>query len=1134
MRFLIASLLTQYQLIKKLIMLNYRKNQLDYRRKGSKKRMLSLIVCTILLTFQPIFAFTQPSKNISLSVKNATLQQLFNEIEGQSAYRFSYRDVVLENKQDVTISVSNQPVESVLNRILPSRNLQYRVTGHSIQIIPAPEQTGTPRKITGVVSDENGEPVIGANVVEKGTVNGAVTDADGNFSLNIQSGAVLKISYVGYMDQEIAVGEKTALSVRLQENLQLLDEVVVVGYGTMQRKNFTGSVSTVNVANSPIALSPRTNAMDALRGTVTGTTVSRETDAGSSPSIQIHGQKSVTGSSTPLIVLDGVIFMGGWRDIEPSTVESINVLKDATSLAAYGSQAANGVIMITTKKGKLGKPVISFESSLAVSSKTMMPKLLSAEDFVRKSNFTKGVTDGNPQSWMKPSSYENYQAGRTTDWLDYATQTGYTQRYAVSVSGATEKINYYTSLSHSDQKGIVIGDRYSREAMTIQLQHDITNWLQAGAQVNYSYNNYDGVSAELKPFLSPYNQPVRPNGELEKFVTEEGSFGWNPLWNTEKGGTVDDCERYAMTLLRGHLLVKAPWITGLSYRLNVMYSEENYKHDRFTHEGNYVTEGYYKNDERYAPETLAGYLSNANGYNQRRLVNYYVIDNILNYVTQWNRHFIDLTAVYTRDQNTSDTRQLNGSNFEAVGNTLLGYDGLAFATTQTVGISKIRKANIGYLGRLNYNYDDRYHLTASVRRDGSSVFGANHKWGVFPAAGVAWTASRENFMKSITAINYLKVKASWGKNGNQSLSPYGTLSTINLGQTGNHPYLFGNTGSPSWGQYVSAIGNADLGWETTLSFNAGFDIGLLNDRIHLEFDTYQSQTTDQIFNRAIPSMGNGFSSTKATMGRVDNHGVEFTLNTINIKQSDLEWSSMLNFYLNRNKLVELYGDGKDDIGSSLFLGKSLGAIYGYKLIGIVQIEDTEYIAANTTQPGYPKYANLDGSTDGKITPEDRTILGYNKENFRMNMSHTLTYKNWQLYALFSGTFSGGDYGVETNVEAFKTNEDVYNNIDHVWWTPENRSNVYPTATFNGANYTPVMSYGFVRLQDLNLSYTFRQQALKDIGIYHLQAYISGKNLFTITDWVGGDPENRMKFGGIGNLNSYPLQRTFSFGLSLSF
>ncbi|MDR3262500.1 MAG: carboxypeptidase-like regulatory domain-containing protein, partial [Tannerella sp.] len=429
----------------------------------------------------------------------------------------------------INLHMDNATIEDVINGIEIAR------------------QTG--KSITGTVTDMSGEPIIGANVIEKGVLKGTSTDVDGKFSLTVEDDAILQISYIGYIMQEISVltleGGGAPLIIKLLEDNQLLDEVVVIGYGTLERKNFTGSVSTVNVANSPVSLSPRTNAMDALRGTVTGAIVSRETSAGSTPSIELHGQKSINSSdANPLIVLDGVIFSGSRNDIDPSTVESISMLKDATSLAAYGSQAANGVVMITTKKGKLGKPVISFDGSVAFSEKTLTPKLIRPDVFVENYNLKRG---GDPQSWMLARNYEKYLRGEVTDWWDYSTRTGVIQDYSVSISGATEKINYYTSISHTDQKGIVIGDRYSRESLTARMQNDITDWLQVGTQVNYSYHNWDGLSASSDG-ASPYADPYRPDGKsLEKVIADVGFSGENPIWKCKVG--IDDYDRSSSLLL---------------------------------------------------------------------------------------------------------------------------------------------------------------------------------------------------------------------------------------------------------------------------------------------------------------------------------------------------------------------------------------------------------------------------------------------------------------------------------------------------------------------------------------------------------------------------------------------------------
>lgn len=607
----------------------------------------------------------------------------------------------------------------------------------------------------------------------------------------------------------------------------------------------------------------------------------------------------------------------------------------------------------------------------------------------------------------------------------------------------------------------------------------------------------------------------------------------NPLWKV-KSNTIDDHDTYQTTNMKAHLLIKCPWIEGLTFRMNGAYSVENIERDYFTHEGNYIKENATEDD--YLPSAVSKLLSQANGSMERKKYTSWVWDNILNWNHQFGKHFIDLTYVYTRDSKEYAYHKMTGSDFSSLGNTELSYNGLTYAAVQKItNIDKWTHNNIGYLGRISYNYDDTYHLSVSLRRDGSSVFGAENKWGYFPAVGVAWTASNEQFIKDIKAISYLKFKASWGKNGNQSLDPYKTLSKIALGQKGNYSIPFGNPSVLHWAQRVSEIGNPDLGWEETSSFNYGFELGLLDERIHIDFDGYFSQTTNQIFDRTIPVMANGLKSMKATMGQIDNWGIEINLSTVNIRNRDLEWTSGLTFYLNRNKLSELYGDGKDDINNKLFIGKSLGAIYGYKNIGIVQEDDTEYIQANGAKPGDAKFANLDGSEDGKITADDRTILGYDKENFRMSFSNTLKYKNFELYALFTGIFGGNGYGRSVNLYAYRTTSDSNwdNNLNHGWWTPENKSNKYPSVTYTDGRYTPVQNYGFVRLQDLSLSYTFRQPWVTKMGISNLKVYAAAKNVFTITGWDGGDPEIRQTIG-TGYDYGYPLSRAFSFGVNLSF
>ena len=995
--------------------------------------------------------------------------------------------------------------------------------------------------IQGTITDASNNPLPGVAIVEKGTTNGTTTDIDGHYSITVTSAeAVLEFSFIGYASQEVAVAGQTSINIKLTESVEELDEVIVIGYGTTTRKYFTGSTTVKKVEDSPLALIPNTDAMDVLRGNVPGLTVSQQQGAGQSPTLLVRGQKSIENQATsPLIVLDGVIFMGAMRDIDPSTIESINVLKDAASVAVYGSRAANGVVMINTLKGKTGKPVISFKSSYGISKVINKADVLSPGDWIRKVNIMQGLDENaDPTSWMSDFEDENYENGVTTDWRDYAERTGHTQNHSLSVSGATEKMNYFVSGSYTKTEGVLIGDNYDRRALTTRLTTDITDWLEVGGNVNYSFNDYSGptvydIYQSIR--MTPYGRIYRDEekGLLEKFPATEGLYRVNPLWNV-KSGTLDDHDVFYTTILDGHALIKMPWIEGLSYRINYSYTYRSIERDYFTHEGYYVPEG--SSDDRYLPATLANFLTNSNGYSARTKDLAWVWDNIISFRRQFGMHYIDITGVYTRDSYEYKFKRFEGSNFSELGNTALSYNGLTFAQTQTIReLTNTEKTNIGYLGRVNYSFANKYHFTASVRRDGASVFGADNKWGVFPSVGIAWTISEEEFMNQVNPVNYLKLKFSYGKNGNQSLDPYQTLSTLSLGQSGQFSYPFGNTSQPSWGQRINRLGNTFLKWEETTALNVGFELNSFNDRIGLNLDVYKSKTLDQIFERNIPVMGAGITTIDATLGQVDNWGIEATLNTQNIKNNHFQWSSSFVFYMNRNKLVELYGDGEDDIANSLFIGKSLGAIYGYKENGIIQEEgDEDYRSINGGVPGDVKFQDTDGNDT--INQNDRTILGYNKELFRASLANTLTYKNFELYVFITGIFGGKDYYKSINLYAYRTMTDVTrdNNFNHIWWTAENKSNVYPRIRYANSDYTPLQSRTFVRLQNVSLSYTFNQPWIKKYSITNLKLYLSATNVFTIAGWEGGDPETGQTLNWNGYGYGYPLSAVYSMGINLTF
>lgn len=1103
--------------------------KITYLIQSERRKIFSCILIVLSFILSVPHAVAQ-NQQVQLTGANLTLRAAFKQIEQQTRMSVDYDAKMIDTSVAAPAISGKYPVAALMEKLLVDTNCSFNIqdmhiliSKHSVQVV------------TGTITDEFGDPIIGANIVVKGTTVGAVSDLKGDFSIKAAPSSVLQISYIGYLAQEIIVSHKTKIQIQLKEDSQALNEVIVVGYGTQKRKDFTGSVSSLKMENSPIALAPNVNALEALKGATPGLDIGATTKAGQSPSMQIRGQKSINGSNDPLIVLDGVVFLGSLRDIDPGSIASYDVLKDATSAAVYGSRAANGVIMITTKKGKAGKPIIAFNTSIGFQSWQQRPQVADAETYIRSVNAKQNSPeDADPISWMQDVAYKNYTSGKTTDMVDLITRNGLLQNYQTSVSGGTDDMDYYLSASYTDQEAPIVSDEFSRMVLNAKFNTKITNWLSVGVNGSYTYSDYSGIGIDVRNalVLTPYGQVYRD--EQNKLLEKYPNYGahLNPLWGTD--GTVDDVETYNNFRIASYLNVKIPFIEGLSYRLNWMQSGD-FNHDgTFSYEGYYIKEG--DRPDRYNTEALAALLPSANGMIDKRNTTSYVFDNIVNYKRIFDKHNIDATFVYTRDYYRSKLVRTQASDFSDNGNTTLGINGLSYGAIRKITQDDTRKANIGYLGRINYTFDDRYHLTASFRRDGSSVFGINNKWGNFAAAGLAWTVSNESFMKSNGFFDYLKVRASWGKNGNQGVSPYGTLSKIISGSTSNIWYEYGNNHDVVYGIALNSLGNSTLGWETTSSFNGGFESQFLNNRISLNLDMYFSKTTDQLFTRQIPVM-TGYNSILASIGEVGNKGVEMSVESKNIETTDFQWSTGVTFGLNRNKLKKLYGDdmdgdGKedDDIGNSLFINQSLGSIYGYEAIGIVQESDVDYMKQNSAKPGDIMFKDLDG--DGVISADkDRAIQGCGKENFKMSLSNTFSYKNFQLYFLFTGIFGGSGYYQSSNRPAYITTTDRYadNILDHGWWTPENKSNKYPSATYNDSRFLGLQSRTFIRLQDITLSYTFSKPVLNKIGLNSLNVFASGKNLFYLSGWDGGDPEVGQTLSNI-----YPVPSSYTFGFNVSF
>lgn len=1104
-----------------------------------KKLLLIMKLAIFLMVFTVLQSlagtvFSQ-SSGLTLNVRQSKVEDILLQIENQSNYVFLYNKDLIDVEKTTSINVKSASVDEVLGLLFEGSNINYKLVGR--QIVLSPAYSVQQKKVTGKVTDKNGESLPGVSIIVKGTTNGTITSIDGTFELGkVDDNSTLVFSFVGMTSQEIKAQGKSVINVVLEEETTGLDEVIVIGYGTAKRQDYTGSVSSLKMEGSAVSLIPNLNALESLKGNVAGLSIGATNSAGGQPSMEIRGQNSISGDNNPLIVLDGVIYLGSLSDINPNDIATYDILKDAVSAAAYGSRSANGVIAITTKKGKTGKPIITFNTSGGIQTWQNQPVMMKGEEWINVVNARNKYAAGST-NWMKTGELANLAAGSETVWLDQVTRTGEIQDYQIAVSGAVDNVNYYVSTSYNSNKGIVVGDDFSRISLLGKINTTITNWLKVGVDASYSRRDYSGFAASVgeAQTMSPYGVMFRDDqGNLEKYPYTQSSI--NPLWG------VDDDTRKNTDIrnnyrLNAYALIDAPWVKGLNYRINVLTNLDNNQSGNFTNENYYIKEG--EGLARYEPATVVGFLSTANGNVDNNKTFSYVFDNILNYKNTFGKHSVEATAVATRDYRRYEQINSTGSDFAGNGNTTLGMWGLAKATVQKVNMNIDERANIGYLGRASYSYNDKYFFTGSYRRDGASVFGSNKKWGNFAAAGAAWKISNEEFLQRFEPLSSLKLKLSWGQNGNQGTGPYGTLSTIANGTSGDSRYEYSNAqGKINYGLYQNALGNSDLGWESTNTWNTGFESAWLNSRIFVDLDAYFSKTTDQIFVRNIPVM-TGFKTIKTSMGQVNNNGVEITIRTVNVKRKDLTWNTSVTYWMNRNKLVKLYGDDKngdgiedDDIANSLFIGKSLSAIYGYEQDGIVQAEDADYIALTGAAPGAPKYKDLDGVAG--ITATDRKILGYGKENFRLNMSNSLTYKNFELYAMITGTFGGNNYFLKSNTAAYMTSGTGRfndNMTSKTYWTPENKNNVYPSAYFAGdGRYLALQSRGFVRVQDVSLSYTFDQSWVKTAKINTLKVFFSAKNLATITNWFGGDPE----VGTPVRENTFPVPSTYSIGANISF
>ena len=968
--------------------------------------------------------------------------------------------------------------------------------------------------VQGVVKDQTGETVIGASVMEKGTTNGTITGIDGDFSLNMSPNGTLVVSFVGYKTQEVQVKGQKQLQVVLSEDAEMLDEVVVIGYGTMKKSDLTGAVSSIG--NKDIKDSPVSNLGQAIQGKISGVQIVDAGKPGDNVSIKIRGLGSINNCD-PLVVIDGVPTDLGLSSLNMADVERLDVLKDASATAIYGSRGANGVVMITTKRGTEGKGKLAVSANYSFQNATNVPSLLNAAQYAELSNDMMVNSGRNPNpEWANPS-----ELGAGTDWIDELLRTGVMQNYTVSYSGGNEKSHYYVSGGFLDQSGIVKSVNYRRFTFQSNSDAQVLKWLKFSNNITFSADTKKSGSYNIGDALKAL--PIYPvKNEDGSWSGPDGNSEWygstrNPIGPTELNKSQTDGYNFL-----ANLTAELTFTKWLKFKSTFGYDAKFWFIDNFTPKYNW---------KPTPTEETSRYKSDNKSFTYL-WDNYFLFDH-----TFAEKHRVGLMAGMSAQWNTNDylNAQKNVFMFDNVHEMDNGEEMYA------IGGNETEWALLSYMARVNYSYEDRYLLTATIRRDGSSRFGKKHRWGTFPSVSVAWRASQEKWFPKNDYINDLKVRAGYGVTGSQaSVGNYSYLASYNTSV-----YPFGISSGNQTALVSSTLANPYIHWEEVAQTNIGFDASLFNSRVMFSFDAYLKETRDMLVKASIP-ITSGFEDTTTTYtnaGKVRNQGIEMSLHTINLT-GELGWETNLTATYNKNKIKDLNSDVPyyiNQINNSYvtMLAKDypINVFYGYVTDGIFQnqSEVNTHAVQPGAEPGDIRFRDL--NNDGVINDSDRTVIGNPNPSWLFSMNNSLSYKGFELSVFLQGIAGNKIYNAN-NIDntgmaaAYNQTTDVLKR-----WQGEGTSNSMPRAVFGDPNQNTRVSDRFVengsylRLKNITLSYTFPKQWLQKAQIENARLSLSCENVATITGYSGFDPE--VGINGIDQ-NRYPISRTFSLGLNFNF
>lgn len=1069
--------------------------------------LMKMTAAIILLTAFQVSARIGNAQNVTLQLKQVEIPKVFRAIEKQSPYRFLYNYDLPALQQKVDINVQNAPITAVLNNVLTNSGLSYKIMNNSLVVVMSSQAPETAEKrITGKVVNEKGEPMSGVSVKIKGTTFGTATDSKGVFSLEIPDNAVLVISYVGYEPQEVSVGTLQSVNITMKQSENQMEQVVVVGYGTQKKKDLTGSVSTLS--NKDLENRPATQFGYAIEGKAAGVQVIRSSGQPQAGfSIRVRGTSSITAGSNPLYMVDGVP-TESINEINPADIESITVLKDASSAAIFGNKGANGVVLITTKRGKNQKLKIGFNTSLTMS------KAWKEMDVLNSTEFRQLATDmGATTDWNK------YNAN--TNWQDETFRNALTQNYQLSATGGTKSTSYYFSGSIVNQNGIVLNNNVKRATLKANIDQQVTKFLKVGASL--SYNNWKDRDV-------PENYR---NGVIARLFTTAPIIGIRDL---------DEPGMYA----------RSPFINDLENPVSTVYQPDHiYRSDRYT--GNIYAEaeirkglkvkslfGFESGNGKFTSfqdtvqtrygRTMKG-LATENKYNTKN----WISENTINYNTKVKDHTIAALAGFIASRTTNDDLYRSSTNFSNAKPGDISVDGGSVKATPRV--DKNRASSVSFIGRINYNYKDKYFLTTNFRQDGSGKFAPGNKWGSFPSFSAGWRISEESFFKNKEVISELKLRAGWGIVGNDAVP---NNSRFGIVDTTSAKYLIDGVVRTAY--VPKSLENVDLTWEKTNQIDIGVDVGLFKNRILLTMDYYKKKTTDMLLAVPIPT-STGYSSAWQNAGSLENKGFEFTLSSRNIVKPALKWTTDFNISFNKNKVLDL-------VGTQMIVGAINPAGSDYNTAIVKEGEALGSFYGKISQGVDPATGNIIFMKKVGSTTDSVGIIGNANPKFIYGFSNSLTYKNFTLDIFFQGV-SGNEVMNATRVltESMALVMNQSTSVLRRWKNAGDKTDMPKVTPNNWDNSLPSTRYiengSYLRLKALTIGYKLPENIISKAKMSRCFVYLTAENLFTFTKYTGFDPE-LSAFSGKSNSTTnqnaapgvdwgtYPQSRDFILGINISF